>query len=149
MTFKNEKMPEEAKGKLSIDVSTRPNGSTPTLSKWTVNREMNAFLILVRTEGGAYEGTPLTRYYALSWNDQIIPMKAFASDPTRTEKGIEMTWSVEKVRIPKQLVDKKAEVINLIESAFSVLGRSYNGDQYAEVKVEIELADNSDCGDMS
>lgn len=149
MGFINEKMPEEAKKTLNIDVHTRPDGSTPTLWKWTIDRERNAFLILTDTEGGAYEGTPLTRHYVLSWNESLIRMIAFRSDTIRTESGVEMTWSVRKVYLPQKLENRKTEVIKIIEDAFSTLGQSYNGEKFAKVYVDVELTGASNFGDRA
>jgi len=137
MNFINEHMPELEKGKLNFPVFTHNDGSKPTLWKWTIDRGNKAFLVLVNTKGGAYEGTPLTSRYVLSWHGNVVTMSARCSDPARESIGIVMAWEIFDIKVPESLRSKNEEVLKLIDGAFSVLGRSYNGDQYALVDVKI------------
>jgi len=52
MAFVNELIPEELKENFPFKVVTAPDGSKPTLWKWTIDRERDAFLVVVDILGG-------------------------------------------------------------------------------------------------
>lgn len=52
MGFINERIPEEEKKKFTFPVMTSPSGRQPTLNKWTIDREREAFLVLANAGGG-------------------------------------------------------------------------------------------------
>ena len=56
MPFIAEKMPEEAKEKLPFKVFTDYNGEKPTLGRWAVNKEQDAYIVLINKEGGGIRG---------------------------------------------------------------------------------------------
>jgi hypothetical protein len=53
MGFINERIPEEEKKKFTFPVMTYPDGDTPTLRKWTIDREREAYMVHTKTGGGA------------------------------------------------------------------------------------------------
>lgn len=52
MAFVNELIPEELKSKFPFPVKTRPDGSKPTLWKWTIDRQRDAYLVVTESVGG-------------------------------------------------------------------------------------------------
>lgn len=140
MTFINELIPEAEKEKFTFPVSTRADGSKPTLWKWTIDRERNAFLVLINAEGGGYEGTPLTKHFVLSWNRHLVSLSADPLGTSRVETGVVMSWRVHRLNLPTSLQDRQEDVIRLIREAFSTRGDIYDGEQYAAVNVEFDLS---------
>lgn len=140
MAFVNELIPEEQKNKFSFPVSTRPDGSKPTLWKWTIDRERETFLVFVGSEGGGYEGTPVTKHFVLSWKGDLIklsadPLNCFRND----EGGVVMSWRLHKLDLPPALPELREEVMELIREAFRTMGDLYDGEQYADVNVDFDL----------
>lgn len=139
MAFINERIPESEKEKFTFPVSTRPDGSKPTLWKWTIDYERNVFLVFTDAEGGAYEGTQLTKYFVLSWKGELIYIAADPLPATYLEKGAVMSWRVHRLDIPPPLQNQKEEVLQLVRDAFVAMGELYDGDQFAVVTVEFNL----------
>lgn len=139
MAFVNELIPEAEKEKFTFPVSTRADGSKPTLWKWTIDREADVFLVATHSEGGPYEGTQLTRYFVLSWKGKLIHIAADPLPVTYLEKGAVMSWRVHQLDIPSPLHDQKEEVFQLARDAFVAMGELYDGDQFAAVNVEFDL----------
>lgn len=140
MTFINELIPEEEKKKFTFPVSTRADGSKPTLWKWTIDRERNAFLVATRTEGGGYEGTQLTEHYVLSWNDNLI---RFAGDPQTSgsmETGQVMAWRVHQLVIPSVLQQKQEEVLQLIREALDSKDWPYRRGSFVAMNIEFDFS---------
>jgi hypothetical protein len=139
MTFIAEKMPEEAKEKLPFKVFTDYSGDKPTLSKWAVDKERDAYFVLINKEGGAYEGTQLTKHYVLNWAGHLISISADPLDETFTEAGSTMHWRIHKLNIPDELKDKQEEVKSLIKEAFRATGQHFNGERFFAVEVEFNI----------
>jgi hypothetical protein len=139
MTFIAEKMPEEAKEKLPFKVFTDYSGDKPTLGWWAVNKEQDAYVVLINKEGGAYEGTQLTKHYVLNWAGHLISISADPLDPTFSEAGATMHWRIHKLNIPDELKNKQEEVMNLIKEAFRAVGDVFNGERYVAVEVEFNI----------
>lgn len=146
MSFVNELIPEAEKEKFAFPVFTRPDGSKPTLWKWTIDRERAAFLVFTRSEGGGYEGTPLTKHFVLSWNGFLINLSAEPLGASRSGAGIVMSWQIHSLNLPAALQDRKDEVIHLIKESFSAMGDIYDGDQYEAVNVELDLSSSRGFG---
>ena len=143
MTFVNELIPEEQKASLPFPVRTRPDGSKPTLYKWTIDRQRDACLVFTRAEGGAYEGTPLVKHFVLSWHGALVQLRGEPGDSFRDEAGrAVMPWDVRDVQIPESLKGREAEVFDLIRNAFRVHGNLYDGEGYDIVEVKISLSSN-------
>ena len=139
MTFIAEKMPDEAKEKLPFKVFTDFDGGKPTLWKWAVDKERDAYLVLVRSEGGAYEGTQITEHYVLNWKGNLISISADPLGETFTEAGSTMHWKIHKLNIPDELKIKHEEVMVLIKDAFRVVGQFFNGERFFDVEVEFNI----------
>lgn len=140
MAFVNEYIPEEEKAKFTFSVHTDRNGFKPTLRKWTVDRDRNAFLVFTDSEGGGYEGTPITKHFVLSWAGELIHLSAAPSPCFRDEKGgVVKPWRLHDLRIPPALTGQRDEVLQLIRDAFRTMGDLYDGDQYTAVNVHFDL----------
>lgn len=143
MAFVNELIPEEEKERFSFPVSERRDGSKPTLWKWTVDRDRDAFLVFTNAEGGGYEGTQLTKHFVLSWKGKLVTLCADPLPALRNDAGVIKPWRIHKLRIPLVLHSQREEVIQLIREAFSTMGDVYDGEQYASVIVEINGAESA------
>ena len=138
MTFVNELIPESEKEKFTFPVMTDPDGFKPTLWKWTIDREREAFLVSTRSEGGGYEGTQLTKHHVLCWKGELI---YFAADPIlggRVDAGQIMQWRVHHVQIPSSLKSKQEAVLQLIREALDVKGYVYDRQYYVAVNVTFD-----------
>ena len=139
MPFIAEKMPDEAKEKLPFKVFTDYSGDKPTLSKWAVDKERDAYFVLINKEGGAYEGTQLTKHYVLNWTGHLISISADPKAPTFSEAGATMHWRIHKLNIPIELKNKQEEVMGLIKEAFRAVGDLFNGERFFAVEVEFNI----------
>lgn len=140
MTFVNEHIPETEKEKFTFPVFTRPDGSKPTLSWWTIDRERNAFLVITNILGGGYEGTPETHYYVLSWNGNLI---RFAGDPQTSgsmETGQVMSWRLHHLVIPPALQNSQKEVLQLIREALDAKDWPYRRSSFVTLNIEFDLS---------
>lgn len=125
MAFVNEIIPEEEKEKFTFPVSTRADGSKPTLWKWTIDREREAYLILSKVLGGGYEGTEPVEYLVLIWRDQLITFCGENKVSGNRQDGYSVTWHITDLNIPGSLQDRKAEVLELIREALDVKGLDF------------------------
>jgi hypothetical protein len=138
MAFVNELIPEDEKEKFTFTVSTRLDGSRPTLWKWTTDKERNVFLVLRNVVGGAYEGTQETEHYVLSWNGDLI---FFDGEPAVSQKGQEkptLTWHITKLDFPSRLQNQREEVIKLISEALDAQGLLYSRERVKAVRVNFD-----------
>lgn len=138
MAFVNEKIPEAEKEKFTFPVVTDPDGFKPTLWKWTIDREQEAFLVFTRSEGGGYEGTQLTWHCVLNWKGELIH---FAADPIlggHVDAGQIMVWRVYHVQIPSTLQSKREAVLQLIREALDAVGYVYDREHYVAVNITFD-----------
>jgi len=140
MAFVNERIPDVEKENFGFSVFTQPDGSKPTLSRWTIDRERNAFLVLTHTEGGGYEGTQPTEHYVLSWNGNLIRFAGDAKSSGSMEAGQMMSWRVHHMVIPSTLENKWEMVLQLIREALDAKGWLYDRDCLVAVNVEFDLS---------
>lgn len=137
MVFINELIPETEKNSLKFYVKTYPDGTKPTLYKWTIDREREAFLVHTCSWGGPYEGTQITKHFVLSWKGELIHISADPLPTIYTEKGPAMSWRVHRLDFPSKL-DQKETVFQLVREAFTCMGESFDGDQFVNVSVEFD-----------
>ena len=135
MAFINERIPEEEKEKFNFEVFTDPDGEKPTLYKWTVDRERNAFLVLINVVGGGASGTQETEHFVLIWNQHIV---RFSADPIPSgskKDGYSLSWRVHQVEIPQSVKDMKADILSLIRDSLDTKGLFYRRDFLTSVNV--------------
>ncbi len=139
MAFINEIMPEEEKEKLPFSVTTDRDGSKPTLWKWTIDRERNAYLVFSGSAGGGYVGLPLTKHFVLSWDGELTYLSADPGNCYYDDSGgVVQPWRIHNLKSSPALDDHKDEVLKLIEEAFRTMGKLYDGEQYASVNVDFD-----------
>ena len=139
MTFVNELIPESEKEKFTFSVQTAYDGSKPTLWKWTIDREKGVFLVLTKSEGGAYEGTQVTEHYVLNWKGNLIHFAGAPVVSGSIETGQVMSWRVHHLVIPSALIGRQEEVMNLIREALDAMGWLYRRERVAAVNVDFDL----------
>lgn len=139
MAFVNEKIPEAEKNKFNFQVKTYPDGSKPTLYKWTIDRERNAVLVKTSSQGGNADGLDtLTEYYALCWQNDVIH---FAGDPRMNgdrASGQVMNWFVHDLVVPPHLQDHIENILQLVRDALDAKGWLY--DRSCLIAVNVEFA---------
>ena len=140
MTFVNELIPESEKEKFTFPVTTKHDGSKPTLWKWTIDRDRNAYLVFTKSVGGGYEGTPLTKFFVLNWNGKLIYLCAEPLGTSRKPAGVVMSWRIHKLDIPSDLPNTQEELMQIIREAFAMMGDLYDGEQYVAVNVDFDLS---------
>ena len=136
MAFVNELIPEEKKDKFPFPVKTNPDGLKPTLWKWTIDREQDAYLVVTNVLGGGYEGTPPDYYYVLNWGGDLVSFAAEEQLSGSKESGAVLTWKVHRLEVPAALQEKRVEVLQLIREALDVQGRFYNRNHLMAVNVQ-------------
>lgn len=138
MAFVNELIPEEQKDKFPFPVSTRPDGSKPTLWKWTIDRERDAYLVVTDVLGGGYEGTPPDYFYVLYWKGELVPFAAERHLSGSKTDDIVLTWKMHRLDIPSALQERKEEVMQLIREALDAQGLLYNRNRVEAVNVQFD-----------
>ena len=136
MTFVIEKIPQEA---LISSIQEYVRFNIDLSQEWAIDRDRNAFIVLTGKVGGPYDGTQVTKYYTLSWNNHLIRITADPLPKTFTEQGAIMNWRIHKLTIPEALQKQKEEVIALIRDAFLAVGEVFNGERFITVNVEFKL----------
>jgi len=139
LPFIAERMPAEAKERLPFTVATDHMGSKATLDLWAVDQARNAYIVLVRKEGGPYEGTQITKHYVLNWQGNLIRISADPLDKTFSEDGATMHWRINKLEIPETLNSMNVEITHLIKDAFRAIGEVFNGERFHAVDVEFKI----------
>jgi len=135
MAFVVEKIPQE---ELSSP-NQKLIGFNPALSsRWAIDRERDAFIVLNRTLGGAYDGTQVTDFYTLCWKGELIRIVADPLPKTYTERGAIMSWRVHGMSLPESLLDRKEYILQLVKDAFTAIGEAFNGQRFIGVNVEFE-----------
>ncbi|MGY6277024.1 hypothetical protein [Methylomonas sp. MgM2] len=133
MSFVIEKIPQEELARPDAD---QIGFNLQLSTRWAVDRNRDAFIILTKKEGGPYEGTQVTDYYTLSWKNEFIHIAADPLPKTFTGQGAVMSWRVHKLTLPKVLQSQKDEVLQLIRDAFGAIGEFFNGKRFISVDVE-------------
>ncbi|WP_029146655.1 hypothetical protein [Methylophilus sp. 5] len=136
--FVTEKMPEDAKVNLPFDVVVEADGSKPTLWRWAVDKERDAYIILAGTAGGAYEGTDKTEYYILNWQGHLISISADPLGRTYGESGTSMHWRINEIFTPETLKANKEDVMFLVKDAFRAIGEFFDGGKFVAVNIEFK-----------
>jgi hypothetical protein len=136
MAFVNELIPEEQKDKFPFPVHIAYDGSKPTLWKWTIDRERDAYLVVTNVLGGGYEGTPPDEYYVLSWGGELVPFAAEQHLAINTQKGDVLTWKIHRLDVPPSLQERRGQVLQLIREALDAQGLLYNRSRVSAVNVQ-------------
>ena len=87
----------------------------PSDKMWSADRERNAYLIAI---GGGYHDMPY--FYDLWWNGYTIRMEVVETGDGNYSTKVNIIWNIWRISIPKEIWDKKDEIIGLITEAFSV-----------------------------
>lgn len=135
MTFIAEKMPEEAKEKLPFQVNAEYDGSKPTLWKWAVDKENDAFIVLVGTLGGSYSGTEVKHAYVLYLQGSLTSIFATPKQRTYTEDGLTMVWQIDSIDRHQDSQISVAELLPVIVDAFKVVGEFFDGHKFLHIAV--------------
>jgi hypothetical protein len=133
MSFIVEKIPQEV---LARPDAEQIGFNLELSTNWVVDRNRDAFIILTKKEGGPYKGTQVTKYYTLSWKNELIHMAADPLPKSFTEQGAVMSWRVHKLTLPEVLQSRKDEVLQLIRDAFGAIGEFFNGERFMSLDVE-------------
>lgn len=135
MPFITEQMPEEAKANLPFRVCRDFNGKRPTLSRWVIDKDRKAYVVLVKKVGGSFEGTQETKHYILNWRSKLIAIRANPLKATFDHNGATMHWEINKLTIPDDLTSSVSELQEVIKQAFRAIGKFFDGHNYFDVKV--------------
>lgn len=134
MAFVIEKIPESEKAKLTYVVK-------PYLSsRWAIDREKNAFVVIANKYGGSYEGTQETLYFTMNWKGDLIEIVINPLPRSYTEEGSVANLHVSKLIIPSSLHDKKSEIINLVHDSFISIGDCFNGKDFVSVNITLDTS---------
>jgi hypothetical protein len=144
MPFTVEIIPEDVvtNGVLSRYSKYTEGGYYPGFSKWVVDHERNARMVIVSAIGGAsgpYDGTTETDGFVLFWNDHVIGVYADPLPNSYPQSGPEANWRVHRLQLPEALQSRRKDVLDLIRDAFRAKGEGSNGDKFAVVNVKFDL----------
>ncbi len=108
-------------------------------TKWAIDKERDAFMVLTNSYGGGYEGTQVTDYYTLNWRGELIEIIADLLEKTFSEEGATANWRVHWLKIPANLQERRDEVMQLVRDAFRAVGTCFNGERFVSVNVNFDL----------
>jgi len=134
MGFINLLMTDEDRKKIDFPVFTMRDGRRPTLYKWTVDTERDAFLIVAGIKGGAYADCPEECEFILLYKGFYIKFLASNEFWNWSPSGSLATWEVSHVDIPAELDEAEAKCI--IEDAIKSYGKGWDGEK---VKVGVKF----------
>ncbi|MDR1848467.1 MAG: hypothetical protein LBQ75_00320 [Zoogloeaceae bacterium] len=148
MAFVNEEYSAEDKPLVDRLVKRRPpltripGSSIPGLSEWTVDRERDAFLVLVGKEGGTYEGTQEIRHYVLVLGEHEIHFSGEYHVTGYRSKGEPqiMTWTIHQLSVPSSLASQKEEALALVREALDAQGLYHCRESLASVIINFNPA---------
>lgn len=143
MAFVNELIPEAEKEKFTFPVHSNKDGSKPTLWKWTIDRERDAFLVMTNKGGGGYDGSPNREYFVLSWKDQLVHFGGDRQITGNDTLGLSLWWKIHYLSIPESLKSCKEEVLQLIQEALDEMGLLYRRDRVVMVKVDFSSSSST------
>jgi len=138
MAFVNEAIPEEQKNEFPFPVYTARDGSKPTLYKWTIDRERDAYLVVTNVKGGGYEGTAVTEHFVLSWKGELIRFQCNPQSSGNTAVGQMLSMRIHHLMIPPALQNHKEEVLQLIREILDAKDWPYRRSAYVEVNVQFD-----------
>ena len=115
MAFVNEKFLQSEKARIDELIAGRPQfvRASGLMPWWTVDRERDAFLVLIGKEGGMPEGTQETQHYALSWEGNIV---RFAGDSKRNRNSkntLITSWRVHRLDAPPSTQRKRSATTDM------------------------------------
>ena len=120
MAFKNEEnISEQDRAYFDKFHFVNPIGKEAIyLSKWTIDRENNMFLIALGGQGSFRIQIPM--FYAFVIENQIIVMETYSrsKDSNFTEKGSDTWLSITKLSIPESIATPLRELVGYIKAAF-------------------------------
>jgi len=139
MPFVNELIPEDEKSKFDFPVRTVRTNIHPTLYKWVIDRDRNAFLVKTHARGlfddsGLEEAEELV----LVWQGEVTKLRGKWGEVTQEGRGKSLNWRIYDVRIPLALAAEKDEVLELIIEAFKARSWPYRKEKYESIEVSIE-----------
>ena len=85
-------------------------------ARWCADRERNAFL---KGIGGGMRDIPL--FFDLWWNGEVVHIEVndLGSEGNMND-GYDLNWNILKIIIPEFLWNKKDEILDMINEAFSI-----------------------------
>lgn len=117
MAFVNERMTQAERESFIERKIPAPTWSLCTLrsSKWTIDHERNMFLVWASQPRDDHKGKT---YFVFGWNEIYIPMlllKTWLDD-------MSWQWSLVEIKIPKDLIEQKQEIVSSIKEALTIYG---------------------------
>lgn len=118
MAFVNEKIPELDRPRFTAVINYEnlrkqaryiPEFRTDLLSRWTIDRECGAYVLLL-TGGGREQ----LDYYALVMDEQLVVFNVDPKEKGDDRVGIQGHWNVYDLLIPPSLELRREEVKQLI-----------------------------------
>lgn len=127
MAFVNEAIPAEQKAKFDLNVFRDPHvpGRPISTSRWTIDRERNAFIVRLGG-GGPWEGgdAPKPRQYlALVWKDGVIKFEALVSAEGALSNW-SSRWEVLAVDIPPTFQSQRDMIFEFIREGLEAMANS-------------------------
>jgi hypothetical protein len=93
--------------------------------KWTIDRERDAFLLLLE-QTGRDETNTRPDVFILAWKDESIRIEARVTGSGTGKFWDTLCWTVSKVDIPPGLQDSEAAVLQLVREALTAHGRLFD-----------------------
>jgi len=134
MGFVNCLMADEDREKIYFPVFTMRDGRRPTLYKWAVDVDRDAFLVVAGISGGPHADTAEECRFVLVYKNCRIVFWASNEFWKMSPSGGLDTWSVSRIDVPAEVGE--AEAKSIIEDALRSYGSGWNGQM---VKVGVEF----------
>lgn len=136
MPFINEDISNEDKDNLSSELLDEYKKGRQMIGKWTIDRDRDAFLVVVEVNGGGASDSPKRTRFVLCLEGNLIN---FEADQYRNVVGnseVTLIWKIRTIDIPGLIRDRKSEIFGLIEEALDARGFLYRRECLSGVVVE-------------
>lgn len=142
MSFVNELVPENEKERLRAEfpsLQRNVDGTNPTLSRWTVDRENGATFITLEKRSGAYGGTSDAYRFALILGSCVFQIDASPQLIKRDQGPNTLAWDVSRLLAPAGCEGDVALAKQSICSALTARGFNYADN--IKIHVEVKFGD--------
>ncbi|TAK75900.1 MAG: hypothetical protein EPO12_17755 [Aquabacterium sp.] len=135
MTYVNELIPDADKPRIDWSrFRAWPHSPPYSPWKWTIDRELDVFLVFLE-DGGREQERP--QVYALYWHGEVIRFEARCRSANHAGGKFDLFWTLSGIELPAHLEPRRTEVLEDLKAALDAHGVTYKRAEVNEVHIEI------------
>lgn len=137
MAFINEPIPESDRAKYNACHIRKSWGGELVASRWTIDRERDAFLVFLGGTGDERQGDR-PYLYALAWQGAVTYFSAWVEAHGNWHDGVRMRCRLFNIGIPRPLANRAGEVLQLMRDAIDVEAFGHRRDRVTEFHIQMD-----------